>query len=110
MLSLGDIIVCEGESSYNYCRKILPNIAYTKLLGLGFPRFDLLKEYTDNIGKTNKILWTPRWSIEKLANDGTSFFLLLESLISFFSTDDMKSYNLVISPHPLMFNNFFRIT
>lgn len=102
------MIFCEGESSYNYCRKILPNIAYTKLLGLGFPRFDLLKEYTDNIGKTNKILWTPRWSIEKLANDGTSFFLLLEPLISFFSTDDMKSYNLVIRPHPLMFNNFFQ--
>ncbi len=102
------MIFCEGDSSYSYCKKILPNDTSTKLLRSGFPRFDLLKEYTHKKGKTNKILWTPRWSIEKIANDGTSFFLLIEPLISFFSSENMKNYNLVIRPHPLMFNNFIK--
>lgn len=107
-LPYASMIFCEGDSSYNYCRKILPNNAYTKLFRLGFPRFDLLKQYTAEASKKNLIMWTPRWSLERLANDGTSFFSFIEPLISFFSTEEMKDFSLVIRPHPLMFNNFIK--
>lgn len=107
-LPYASMVFCDGESSYSYCRELLPNGAYTKLYKIGFPRFDLLKQYKFESPGKNLIMWTPRWSLESLANDGTSFFDFIEPLISFFCTQEMKDFNLVIRPHPLMFDNFIK--
>lgn len=100
---------CEGRTSYNYCKKILPENSCNNLYLMGFPRFDLLRMY-ENKKKNDKytVLWTPRWSIERIANDGTSFFDFIEPLIGLFENGSMKKSQLIIRPHPLMFDNFIK--
>ena len=67
-----------GDSSYEYCKKLARNETLRKIYNIGYPRFDVVNRLKTSENAQGKekftILWTPRWSVESLANDGTSFF------------------------------------
>ena len=110
------MVFCEGNTAANYCKKMCGNfLKYSKkIYTMGFPRFDLLyemcsftlqhKNNDNNYLKT--VLWTPRWSLDDKANNGTSYFQLIDDLVHFFNEEKNLSYKLIIRPHPLMFENF----
>lgn len=102
----------EGETSYDYCVRLCDKGFSDKhIFKIGYPRFDLLyslkKQQEKNQKDIKTVLWTPRWSIEKLANDGTSYFEFIDPLLNYFSLH--KDIELVIRPHPLMFKNFIKM-
>ncbi len=101
----------EGQTSRAYCETFCKNRNDKKLFEVGYPKFDLTyktrREFPhENVART--FLWTPRWSVETMANDGTSYFELIEPLISYFTDEKHKDLNLIIRPHPLMFTNFIK--
>ena len=49
-------------------------------------------------------LWIPRWSTDNLNNHGTSFLEYYDRLIDYFDSND--NMELVIRPHPFMFEQF----
>lgn len=75
-----------------------------KIYELGFPRFDLLNKDSDTLIKPClTFLWTPRWSVDE-ANDRSHFLDYFDFLLDFFTNH--PELNLIIRPHPLMFDNF----
>ena len=100
----------EGITSKKYCEFFCKE-DNKKLYELGYPKFDMsfrVKNEIKHVNERKTFLWTPRWSIETLANDGTSYFELIEPLLQFFSDEKNASLNLIIRPHPLMFDNFIK--
>lgn len=106
------MVFCDDSSAKKYCDKMFRNEGdYKKVFDIGYPRFDLLyrlkKSIVSDVKKTT-ILWVPRWSLERLANDGSSYFDFIEILINFFTSGSKNNLNLIIRPHPLMFGNFVK--
>lgn len=107
------MVFCDGPSSYEHCNKIYGSRISKegkKIFNIGYPRFDLLysalqKNLNSNEEKT-VILWTPRWSLDGISNDGTSFFELYNPILEYVQNND--SVRLIIRPHPLMFKNFIK--
>ncbi len=112
MMPYMHMIFCDGPSSLIYCEKLFSKEGnYKKIYDIGYPRFDLLYRLKFQLpvkGKIQTILWVPRWSLERLANDGSSYFDFIEDLLLFFSQAENKELNLIIRPHPLMFSNFVK--
>jgi hypothetical protein len=77
---------------------------YCKFQFLGFPRFDLLSD--DITSNTRNILWLPRWtSNEDTEGQKESHFLkYYKQFIEYMKVH--PEINLIIRPHPLMFDNF----
>ena len=104
---------CDGDSSYEYCKKLARNETLRKIYNIGYPRFDVVNRLKTSENAQGKekftILWTPRWSVESLANDGTSFFEFINPFLNFFEMPRNKNLFLVIRPHPLMFENFLNL-
>lgn len=72
---------------------------------LGFPRFDLLKEFNNDNEKSIKtIAWLPRWSFNNGPGQKKSHFMdFYKPLMQFMQ--EHKDINLIIRPHPLMFQS-----
>ena len=101
----------EGETSRSYCDFYCKGLDQVKMFEIGYPKFDLSyykKMELQREKNRTTFLWTPRWSLETLANDGTSYFELIEPLIAYFSNPMHSALNLIIRPHPLMFPNFVK--
>ena len=99
-------VFCDNTTSYEYCINKKNKTPFSRDIlcyNYGYPRFDL-DEISKSIKKYNTFLWLPRWSLDNEKNNGTSFFLFYDKLIEFFSLN--KELNLIIRPHPSMFNNF----
>lgn len=67
---------------------------------------DIKNSVWDFAGTRYKVMWTPRWTIDKTLG-GTNFFEYKDVIL-----DYAKKHNdvaILIRPHPLMFNNFIKI-
>ena len=78
----------------------------SKAYFVGFPRFDLIKQISQEKSDKLTFLYTPRWAVDLKYNHNTHWFDYFEPLMDFFSSH--KEYNLIIRPHPGMFSNFIR--
>jgi len=97
-----------NDYTYKYCIDKARSYSSTKdikVFNYGYPRFELLQQSNNKAVK--RFLWIPRWSVDDLNNNGTSFFKYYRLLFEFFSNN--RSLSLVIRPHPLMFYNFVRL-
>lgn len=104
---LSAVYAC-NEPSYRFCAEKTNRWRTTRdihVFDYGYPRFDLLRE-TSRREDIHRFLWIPRWSVDDIKNNGTSFFDYCNLLIEFF--DCRKGLSLLIRPHPLMFGNFVK--
>lgn len=76
------------------------------IYNLGFPRYDLLDEVVDETSQYKRFLWIPRYSLDSVGNDATSFFRYRNELIQIFKANPDRE--LLIRPHPLMFDEFIK--
>ena len=74
---------------------------YNRVYYVGYP---ILDRYTKikNTGRTDRILWTPRWSYDKRIG-GSHFLEYIHQFIRFKAEN--PDISLTIRPHPLMFDN-----
>lgn len=104
-------LFCDGESSYNYCKKkafLSQIITGNNIYSLGYPRFDMRWDSYEHDNKT--VLWLPRWTTkeqaEKWCNLGSTFFDYYTIFIDYFNKKIDK--NLIVRPHPLAFENYIQ--
>lgn len=98
---------CNKDSCLqNKARFRVPYIlGWIKLLNLGYPRFDLIRQMEYNKKDIFTVLWIPRFPIRKDENNiGGHFLDYFYKLYDFFEKSvDCK---LIIRPHPLMFERY----
>lgn len=90
-----------------FCEKLIKrNLWYTniRLIEKGYPRFDFIETNAYDRKKCKSFLWIPRWSVDSINNDATSFFAYKDCLIDYFEQN--QEINLIIRPHPKMFLEF----
>lgn len=106
------MVFCESRTTKEYCVSLIKGQeSNKKIFDVGYPRFDLLYQMKQSSMKKSSngvILWTPRWSLEGAVNDGTSYFKFIDPLLQYFSKKENKDLNLIIRPHPLMFDHFIK--
>lgn len=107
-------IFADNLTSYKYCLDRFTKqrgYHYIQVYNYGFPRFDFCrdknKKLIHNLNIKRQFMWIPRWSVDSVNNDATSFFLYKEKLIDYFVGH--PDCELVIRPHPLMFDNFVKL-
>lgn len=85
------------------CRNRYLNIIY-----LGFPRFDLYSGFEEKQKSNDKvsILWTPRWTSENKGIMKSNFLRYYKNFFDF--AEQHQEYNIIIRPHPLMFENYIK--
>lgn len=74
-----------------------------KVYDIGFPRNDLLFNFSAQQTNGNVFLWLPRWSLDPY-HDMSHFLDYIDVLLDDFEVHQDRT--LVIRPHPLMFSNF----
>ena len=102
----------DGEISYSFCKKnrmwLTELLVGKRLYNVGYPRFDKINtQEVQQIG--NRILWLPRWTVEKQTDNGnlpSHFFDYSDNFLEYI--DNQEYYSLVIRPHPLMFENYIK--
>lgn len=102
------MIFADSYITKDYCvknSKKLLNKNCRKIYDIGYPRFDLLilRNEVKCLSLPKNVLWLPRWSLDE-RTDKTSFFDYIDKFIEFFKI--RQDVNLIIRPHPLMFDNF----
>lgn len=104
-------IFADNMTSYEYCQKHFTKqkgYGNIEIYNYGFPRFDLCrdknKKVMHNSDTKKQFMWIPRWSVDSVNNDATTFFLYKDKLMEYFENN--KDCKLVIRPHPLMFSKF----
>ena len=112
LFRLASFIFADGDLSWDFCRKrlFLSDMLFKKrLYRLGYPRFDLQFARRDSLPVRRSVLYLPRWKAagkEDADNIGSSFLEYKDFFVSFaLSHPDVE---VVIRPHPLMFDNFTR--
>lgn len=103
------LIFSESTQMAEYCNnfsKKLINKGARRIYDIGYPRFDLLKKEKHSSSRHKTFLYLPRWSLTE-ENDSSSFLIYYENFISFF--EKHKEHNLIIRPHPLMFDHFISL-
>lgn len=101
-------IFADNNTVFKYCQeKALRSIFYSNMnfYNYGFPRFDLLNNINESC-EYKTFLWIPRWSLDSVGNDKTSFFEYVQKLLKCF--ESMPHISLIIRPHPGMFKNFIK--
>lgn len=101
------MIFADNRCSHNYViKKNITSlvIGARRVYDIGYPRFDLIAHCMEN-NKCKTFLWLPRWSVDD-SNDKSTFVDYYEHLVEFFEKDN--SIELIIRPHPLMFENFIK--
>lgn len=80
---------------------------YKKVYNIGFPRFDLIRQLSNNNDscKQKRFLWLPRWTLDE-KTDKSNFLEYIQPMLQYF--DIHPEYSLIIRPHPLMFTNFIK--
>lgn len=80
-------------------------LGISQFIYLGFPRFDLLSQDTA-VNSHYTIAWLPRWTSEKdgKENKKSHFFEYYMKFIEWAGRH--KEVEIIIRPHPLMFDNF----
>lgn len=103
-------IFSDNHISHNMINKkfnFLTRLNLLKVLYFGYPRFELINN-SKMINKVNHkftILWTPRFPVEANSlNTGTTFLNFYSFLLEYAKSN--PSINLIIRPHPLMFEKF----
>ncbi len=92
-----------SSDEYDCYNQFYCNMKYRRCYNYGYPAYETYANLL-NVGSTDKtILWTPRWSYDEKTG-GSHFVEYIDNLIDYFATH--KDYNLVIRPHPIMFENF----
>lgn len=86
-------------------------LGINQFIYLGFPRFDLLKQYKiKNTYKKDKyiIAWLPRWTVptNNSENKQSSFLQYKDKFLNLI--EENSNLSLIIRPHPLMFKNFIQ--
>ncbi len=96
-----------NDSEYNnYCNSRMIKTKLRRAENVGYPAFEYyykIKDYNTLKSDSITILWTPRWSYDEGVG-GSHFFEYIDSFINFAMRN--KNVNLIIRPHPLMFDNF----
>lgn len=101
-------VFSDSITNAEYCRKQANRLCLDlHVFYLGYPRFDLLKRNIINSNNIHVFTWIPRWSVDAVNNDATSFFKYNENLIKYFQSH--RDLQLIIRPHPLMFDNFVKL-
>lgn len=103
-----DICFATNKSSFNYLQKYL---FWYRIFGnvdlkfLGFPRFDLINTKNDD-RYIKTISWLPRWTARDVNQEqkGSHFIDYYEKILEF--AENNEEFEIIIRPHPLMFDNF----
>lgn len=102
-----------NESTLKMCqRKFVAVRKQKKFLYMGYPRFDMIGQETEPFPwkmereKTKlRIAWTPRWvDVNETANRGSNYLNYIDCFIEFMKEN--PDVELVIRPHPLMFDRY----
>lgn len=101
-------IFVAGRSRLDMCKRefyFQDKLGISQFVYLGFPRFDLLKQDIV-VNSRYTIAWLPRWTIEKddKENKKSHFFEYYKKFIEL--AEKNKKLEIIIRPHPLMFDNF----
>lgn len=110
-------VFCNNDIMYKKYRKTtwLSEILFGKrIYNIGFARFDQYRIPNINLAKTDKkkktVLYLPRWTgnddVINFGNKPSSFLKLKDALLNFAETN--KDVNLIIRPHPMLFDNYVR--
>lgn len=106
-------VFAPNMSTWKMCqRKFVAVRRQKKFLYMGYPRFDMIGQETEPFPwkmereKTKlRIAWTPRWvEVTETANRGSNYLNYIDSFIEFMKEN--PEMELVIRPHPLMFERY----
>lgn len=108
LLGNADYLFLAGDPAYSYCSKLTRLSGFLhgkKTFDIGYPKLDLITK-SEKKDKTT-LLYLPRWTVASGAqnkNEQSSFLWVYDKLIGF----AMKhpEIDIIIRPHPLMFENF----
>lgn len=76
------------------------------LRNMGYPRFDLLDNASDRKG-LRTLLWLPRWETSlDIGHEQSTFLAFKEDIVSFAEMN--PAIEVIIRPHPLMFENHIK--
>lgn len=104
------MVFSENQLYCDMLRKIYCDIfqaSWKKIEFFGYPRFDMYKNVTSDISKTEKtVLWLPRWTTEDDI-EATTFFKYKDILIDYFKSH--PEMRLICRPHPKTFGHFIAI-
>jgi len=104
-IACSDYIFADCPTSLKYLNSVF-KIAKKKtgnncIYNFGFPPLDVLNERKDNPYKT--MMWIPRWTTSKKEHVGSSFLKYKDNVVDLISK---KEFEVIVRPHPLMFDNY----
>lgn len=107
ILSSVDYAFADSETMFAFMKKKMKLCERKRKIVyyLGFPRFDLATQ--KKVKNINTILWLPRWTTPNFKSQEPSSFLKLYKQI-FDYAERHKNINIIIRPHPLMFDTFIK--
>lgn len=105
-------IFADGKVTYNFLKRQLrfsEKMLGNRVFDLGFPRFDAIDLDGGNNGGFSTVLWLPRWTSDKEGdiNLKSSFLEYKDKIVEYFGYNKTEC-QLIVRPHPSMFENYVR--